>query len=41
MNKKPTKPKAPRRTASWVKYLPAIIQASAALLEVVLKFFHP
>lgn len=41
MTKKPTKRKAPRRTASWVKYLPAIIQASTALLEVLLKHLLP
>lgn len=41
MTKKPTQRKAPRRSTNWVKYLPAIIQASAALLEVVLKFFQP
>ena len=41
--RKPTAAKkpAPRKAGEWVPYLPAIITALTALVEVVLKHFHP
>ena len=37
------KPAAPKKSnpAAWVPYLPAIITATTALVEVLLKHFHP
>jgi hypothetical protein len=44
-DKKPAPRKAPQQNeqkrGEWVQYLPAIITATTAFVEVVLKHFHP